>query len=441
MKEKISPFQMILLVVLGFAILVGVLLFSSQRNSSNTQGVPVTMWGTVPQDTVQQLIDTILTANRNSISLTYVAFTPDEFDAAFVEALASGNGPDLVILDNNSIVKHENKLSLVSYDYYPQKVFKDTFIDAGNILLKSDGIVGFPFIIDPMVMYYNKSVLNSEGVASLPKYWNDFTNLVPNLTKKDSLFTISRSVLPFGEFRNVPKARDIFAMLVMQAGNPIIVRNTDATRDVYNDTSFISIFQDRLGLDLIPAEAALTFFTQFSNPSKVSYTWNRSLPNAEAMFLSGDLVFYFDYASQYAQLQRKNPNLNFDVALMPQSQRDMNEKITGGTLSFIGLVKSSPKLEAAFNTAYILTNYENVSILNTILNLPPVRRDLLGNTNNNAALQVFHESALITKPFMDPDQKQTQKIFTDMVESVVSGRLSGSEAVRRAHEEFSSYVK
>ena len=439
MKEKISTFQIILFVVLGFAIIIGVLVFSFQKSSSTKQTGPVTMWGTLPSDIVRQLTEKINEAKQDSINLNYVEFTAVEFEQKLIEALASGTGPDMIVINDDLLVEHENKLSTIAYEFYPQKTFKDTFVEAGDVLLKNDGISGLPWIIDPMVMYYNRSILNTEGISLPPKYWSDFLTLVPSLVKKDSSFNLQRAALSLGEFRNVKYAKEIFATMIMQAGNPIITRNYTPA-DSFERTEFISTFADRLGFSVVPAEAALSYFVQFSNPTKTAYTWNRALPNSEDMFLSGDLVFYFGLASEYQNLQKKNPNLNFDVAIMPQSQ-STGAKITYADLYTIGFIKNSPNLQNAFNVGYMLTSPENVSILSSIMNLPPVRRDLLVNKNDNAALQTFYSSALIAKTFLDPSAQDTTRIWTDMIESVISGRTNENDAILRANAELKKYLK
>lgn len=439
MKEKISTFQIILFVALGFAIIIGVMIFSFQRSTSTQQTGPVTMWGTLPSDVIRELTDKINEVKQDTINLNYVEFTALEFEQKLIEALAAGAGPDVVVFNDDLLVRHENKLSPIAYEFYPQKTFKDTFIEAGDVLLKTDSVSGLPWIVDPMVMYYNRSILNTEGIALPPKYWDEFLTLVPRLVRSNSSFNIQRAALSLGEFRNVKYAKEIFATLVMQAGNPIFQRNYVPT-DSFERTEFISTFADRLGFPVVPAEAALTYFTQFSNPTKTSYTWNRALPNSEEMFLAGDLVFYFGLASEYKNLQRKNPNLNFDVAMMPQS-RSSNQNITYADLYFIGFIKNSPNLQNAFNAAYTLTSPENIGNLSSIMNLPPVRRDLLVHKNDNAALQTFYSSALIAKPFVDPNVQETSRIWTDMVESVISGRSNETDAVIRADAEIEKYLK
>lgn len=433
MNDKKSPFQIILFAILVIAIVAGVLIFSMQRQKQTNTNDPVTIWGTLSQDVFSAYLNQINEANRDSIKASYKEFEVDKFETALVEALASGTGPDMVIMKDDWLVRHENKLYTVGYDYLPQKMYKETFIEAGDILLKPNGISGFPFIIDPLVMYYNRATLNSAGISFAPKYWDEFLKVVPGLVRKDSSFNISKSAVALGEFRNIKNAKEILVTLTAQAGNQIVTRNFDTQNQ--NVGRFIVNLDGRNGFAVAPADAALNYYTQFSNPSKTLYSWNRALPNSDEMFLSGNLAFYFGLASEYFTIQRKNPNLNYDVAVLPQS-RSSDGKFTYGDLYFIGIINNSKFISSALGAADVLTNSGNLMLLANILNLPPVRRDLLVEQNSNAVLQNFNLSALIAKPFIDPDSAKTTKIFSDMVESYTSGRSLISEAIERAQSEL-----
>ncbi len=49
------------------------------------------------------------------------------------------------------------------------------------------------------------------------------------------------------------------------------------------------------------------------------------MSDSKNMFLAGDLALYFGFASELDDLKNKNPNLNFDVTLFPQTG-DLNLK-------------------------------------------------------------------------------------------------------------------
>ena len=60
-------------------------------------------------------------------------------------------------------------------------------------------------------------------------------------------------------------------------------------------------------------ESVLRFYTQFADPAKETYSWNKTFQNDKNAFISGKLAFYFGYASEYKDIQQKNPNLRFDI--------------------------------------------------------------------------------------------------------------------------------
>ncbi len=439
MKEKNSPFRIIFFAILIVLIILGVFVFSLQRQSATPAGVAVVIWGDLDERILDNLVEKINKEVRDSVNIEYQQIPSGEFEDLLIENLASGTGPDMVLMSDDLLIKHENKLFLINYDFYPQKDYKNTFIEAGDILVRKDGLVGLPYIVDPMVMYWNRSLLNSAGISKPPEYWDELPNMILKLTKKDSALNIQRAGIALGEFKNIKNAKAIFLSLIMQAGNPIISYNFEKTES-FGSLDFISTFEERLGYVVRPVETATNFFTEFSNPSKNVYSWNRALPNSEDMFLAGDLAFYFGLASEYENIRKKNPNLNFDVTIMPQS-RQSNTGTVYGDMIFLGLIKNSQNLGNAFNTAKILTSQNNIKFLAETLNLPPVRRDLLIDQNSNAALQTFYSSALITKPFLDPDVEKTQQIFTNMIESFVSGRESLSTTISRAGSEIKKLLE
>ncbi|MDO8548290.1 MAG: hypothetical protein Q7R71_01305, partial [bacterium] len=64
--------------------------------------------------------------------------------------------------------------------------------------------------------------------------------------------------------------------------------------------------------------------------------------------------------------------------------------------------------------------------------LPPARRDVVIDTSNNAAIQVFVQSSLIARGWLDPAPAQTDALFKTMVDSVVSGLQLPGGAVAEA---------
>lgn len=436
---KQSPFQIILLVVAGIAIVIGVLLFAFNQRDSAQLRQGVTIWGTVPAVDVNAVIADILERDRNSINVTYQEFSRATFESELVERLATGEGPDIVLLPQDLIVQHENKFQRIPYDLYPERTFKDIFIEEGELFLHPEGITGIPFVVDPMVMYWNRTLFTRAGLSEPPREWGKILDIVPQLTIKDSSFAVTKSGVALGEFRNVTNAKEIFLTLLLQAGNPLIFRNVDDEDLSRRSGDYTVLLSAPLGYAVRPAEAALNFYTQFSNPAKAVYSWNRSLPSSQDMFVSGDLAIYFGFASEFDLMRKKNPTLNFDVALMPQSSNGALS--TFANMHSFAITRTTKNFDSALYAITRLTEPESIAFLSERQFLPPVRRDLLRGQNDNAVMTVLYNAALRSKGVYDLDPEETESIFQDMVESYVTGRSSAGEAITDAEDLLNSIAQ
>ncbi len=438
MKDS-NTFQTILLFVFGFFIIIAVLGFAGilpgfgGKNEKVFLG-NVTIWGTLPERTVSGLIGDVY-AGEESVKITYKQKSAETFDRDLVEALASAVGPDVILLPQDLIVRHRDKISPISYETVSQRGFQDRFIEEAELYLSNAGILALPLTIDPMVMYWNRDLFSAAGISSVPKTWDEYRLIVPRLTKKDRTgANIVQSALPFGEFRNVDHAKDILSLLILQAGNPITQKLAE------QDEKVVSVLKEQFNLDIPPTEAALRFFTEFSNPVKESYTWNRSLPSSQEAFVAGSSAVYVGYASERAELERKNPHLNFDVAQIPQPS-GLSRAITFGNMEALAILKSSPNFTASFRAVALLSDTDFVDALSKDLGLPPARRDLLGGTPPDAFAEVFYDAALISRAWLDPAPERTETVFQNMVEVIVSGRSKISEAVSAASVELTRLLR
>lgn len=434
--ERTSLFQTIIFAVAGVAIIAGVLVFSFVTGKGSQPAAHMEMWGTIDQLLMENIISGILTQEEGVINVTYTQIDREDFDTEFIERLAEGTGPDIVILPQDLLVKHQNKLLTASYEFYPQRLFKDTFIEEGELFTHSDGIMGMPFTVDPLVMYWNRSHFTNAGIANPPQYWTELVNIAPSLSQVDSTFTISKSAVAMGEIENVRNGKEIFATLLMQAGNPMVIRDENVPGEYDN---YVPILDSRLGYKILPAEAALDYFAQFSNPSKNVYSWNRSLPDSQDRFVSGDLSIYFGFASEVDVIKRRNPNLNFDIALMPQSGNGNSHVF--GKMNALSIVKSTSNPDEAFRVISKMTEPYAAQSIADELGLPPVRRDLLVEQPDDAFKTVFYQSALRSFGIYEIDKEQTDVILKDMVEAYTSGRMRSSQAVSRAQAELKALIE
>lgn len=430
-----TNFQVALLAVCAFLGLLAVLVFSGivplPGAAQDVYGGEVVLWGTLPSEQLGQFLADFNSVNGEQFALVYVQKNSASFENELVSALASGKGPDLVLFPHDLLVRQADKLYPIPYTSITERDFKDTYIDEGELYMGRSGTAALPLYVDPLVMYWNRDLFSSNGIAEPPKVWEQFPALPEKLTVRDSRGNITQSAVGLGGVRNILWSKDILATLLMQVGDFIVARTQDGEIEAVLGGGVDSRSS---------APAAVRFYTEFSNPSKTSYSWNSALPNSKTAFESGILAIYFGHASEYESIKQKNPHLNFDVAPMPQRENSPR-KITFGRMYGVGVLAASKNLNTAFTAAYILASAENSRALSLLVNLPSARRAIVGEAVENPALDVFNRSALISRGWLDPSPSETDVVFADMIESVIINKATEEQAVSDASRRLDSLLR
>ena len=435
-----TKFQAIVIAIFLVFIIIGVAVFATYKGGSSTKALPtIEVWGTFPSATFAQLLQNINLTRSESIRINYVQKAPEQFTKDFIETLARGKGPDAVLLPQELLLKHIDKVITIPATILPERTFKDTYVQQAEEYISSNGILALPFTIDPLVMYWNRDMFTNAGIPTYPKFWDEFGSIGKYLTIKDENSNIRKSALALGEFRNVTHAREVFGALLMQAGNPVVTVTSQTTSDGVVDVAESALANGSIrGQD--SSNAALNFFIKFSNPADTDYSWNRSLSQSQSSFLSGNLATYFGFASELTGMRTKNPNLNFDVAPFPQARKGQN-RVTYGTMYGLSIVRSAADPTTTFSILSNLIPPESQTFLSKTTYLPPVRRDLIALGNADPYLANFYDSALISRGWLDPDAQNTSAILQEMVESVTSGRKTNFEAIKDADTKLNSLIR
>ena len=160
------------MIIFAVFAMVGVGFFAMQRSDTTSAVGNVSIWGTIDDRVMTELIANVLDADTaNTVSYKY--FTKDNFDAELVEAIAEGRGPDIILLPHENILRHRAKIVTIPFETMPERSFIDSFADGSSIFRMNDGYIGFPFYVDPIVMYWNKSIFINEGILKPPTYWDE----------------------------------------------------------------------------------------------------------------------------------------------------------------------------------------------------------------------------------------------------------------------------
>ena len=428
-----TRFQMILLIAFGVFIVVGVIFFSVGRSGNQANVSNLSVWGFMSSDDFAEILQDSGLDEDKRFNISYSQVDQNSLDEQFVNALADGEAPDVLYLYQDQLLKQGNRLYTIEYDLYPQREFQNTFVEGAEILTKSDGLRAIPVTVDPIVLYWNRDIFTENNVLEAPKNWPAFTSsLIFQFTKKEGSINITQSALPLGTWNNLTNSKAILSALIQQGGGNVTEKNSGEV---------ISSLNIKGANNLLPAESALTFFTDFSNPQKDFYTWNRSLPPSLDYFASGRSAMYLGFASEKSLIKAKNPNLNFDIAYIPQSVGN-TKKITYGNFLSLAVPNATKDLSGAVNLIYRLTGEDSAKSHASILGVAPARKDLLSKPNLADAFEsAIFDSAVIARSWLDPDKQKTDIIFSDMINSVVSGQKRVSDSVSIADRELSNLLR
>lgn len=429
-----NNFQTILVAIFLAFFVFGVLIFSGIINFKSTPADSltgnVTIWGTLPSDEVLDLFSNIDQSN-SALVVNYIEQKDVNYSQKLTESFAKDQAPDLFIIPSDKLISSSSYTYKIPYSSVSEKSFKDSFIDGADILLTKDGILGYPILVDPIVLYYNKNMLSNESILYPPSSWDELFTMTSSLNKKSKDGLLSQSMIALGQYDNVNHVKEILSTLLLQNNNPIVDIKDNKFRSAIKypspDGSFV-------------LNQILAFFLDFSNPSKDSYSWNRSMPNSFDSFTADKLAFYLGYGSELFKIESVNPNLSFDVAMVPQT-KGTNIKRTYGQMYTIVANKRSKNLSSALKVQNMIMSPDFLKELSIKTSLPSASRSLLAEKPKDPYLFTFFDSAIVSRTWLDPNKEQTDSIFRELIENSLSNKISSSEIINKANNQLDLLLK
>ena len=432
---NLKPFQVIIMGIFGFIALAGLVLFANfQGFSSGAAKVgTVSIWGTLPANEFNYAMSSFRDTHQEYASVSYTERPQETFDADLAEAIASGRGPDLVIISQEDLLAAEAKLALIPSSTISERDFRDNYLPIHELYLVQGGTYAIPFLVDPLVLYYNRPILASSGAARPPSSWEAVTGLAAVVNQQTDTQTVTRSLIALGTYENVENARAILSLLFLQAGYGVTERtNTGVQSNLANSGG------NNFGSS--PGESALNFYTEFANPLKTVYSWNRSLPESREAFVAGDLALYLGFASERAGLALANPNLDFDMAPAPVPSLSTT-RISYGQAYAFAIPRASGNSEGALRVALTLSEKDSAPLFAHALGMAPAHRGALSPLPGDLFEPIYYPEALIARGWLSPAPEETDRIFATMINNVLSGRESVASAINTASQSLNAALK
>ncbi|WP_256756875.1 ABC transporter substrate-binding protein [Cohnella sp. WQ 127256] len=278
------------------------------------------------------------------------SFPYDQLKSKLLPAVAGGEGPDVLLLDQVWIAQYAAAKYIVPLDDYMGKSevkAEDYFAGAWGAGSFKNNVYAIPFDVGVWgVLYYNKDMFKAAGLdpEKPPVTWDEFNQYAQQLTK-DGKFGTSNWA---GSSESVQCLVDAFTVagggkLLDESGKKILI-NEDA------------------GVKALEFWAGMS---EFSPPGSVG----KNEEDAMTLFTSGQtaMTMYGEWGQD--TIKTRAPSMNYGVANLPKPEGGESIGTFGGFN--LAINSNSSKKDLAWEFIQYSTNYENQK---TITMLTPANK-------------------------------------------------------------------
>ncbi len=413
-------------------ILAGILFFSSgaKPKPTNNGKVDLVWWKTFEDSAnIQDLVNDYQTTHKN-VTITFVKKNAADYEQELVNAIAAGRGPDIFSIHNDWLPQQIDKMAPAPEKLISFRTYKDSFVDvATSDFVKDNKIYAIPLSVDLLALYFNKDIFGSLSISQPPTTWPELVSDVQKITKVSQPGSFSRSAIAMGTSGNVSRAVDILSLLMLQNGTQFYTVDLNSASFDQQQTSTGS---DK---SFNPGSTALAFYTQFADPSKVSYTWNIKSNFSIDAFTQGRVAMMLGYQYMEPMIRAKAPNLNWDVAAVPQVSDQVN-RVNFANYWGEGVSKSSKNQVVAWDFLNFISQKTELDKYYAKHKLVASRKDMLPAQVTDTDIGVFAENALTAKSVYKKDANLFEGVFTKMIDDVILRNFTPDDALHNAVQQI-----
>jgi multiple sugar transport system substrate-binding protein len=422
----------LLLALLGITLLAAGCGGSTSSSGSNKQ-VILNFWDPFETSENFQPLITAYEQLHPNVQIIYTKKDITTYPSDVLDALASGNGPDIFSINNAWLPEYKDKVAPATTTTYSFTDYKNSFVDAAvNDFTINQQVYGVPLYVDSLALYYNKDILGSAGIATPPKTWDELSADVQKIKRADKTGYFTLSGLAAGTNANVNRAVDILYLMMLQQGT--VPYNQD-----HSQPSF-ALGQQQNGQFTNPGLSGLNFYTSFANPASLNYNWNSRSDYSTDAFANGRAAFLYSYSYTEADIKQKNPNLNFDVAPVPQPNLD-NPSVNFANYWGEVVSKQSKNQLVAWDFLKFISSKDSLDKYYALHKQPSSRKDLIAIQINDPDIGVFANANLTAKSFYRPDQVELDNIFGQLIDNVILKGLPADRALEQAQAQASAVTQ
>lgn len=396
---------------------------------------PVTIdyWGV--WDTPGQLNSLIKAyqAQHPTIRVNYRNFRYEEYEQKLLEAWADDRGPDVFsipvtwlkeyqrrlepmpatikvpVLEVVGTIKQEVVTSVKEFQGLSPNDVKRKFVPVvyEDVVL-DDKVYGLPYALDTLATFYNVDILSKEGLPEPIIDFHDLVEQASKITKATESNQILQSAVALGGTDNIPRFFDIFSSIMLQNGVEAAGSSFDPLKNVDSQQRFIE---------------ALSFYTDFGRPGRISYSWNDKMENALEAFANGKLAYFFGYSYHASDLRERGLAFDWDIVNFPQTRGAEGTKYYGDY--WVNVVpKKAKNKDVAWDFVQSTAEADLVTVYLKENQRPTALRSLVNEQLKDEELRIFASQVLTADNWYGGyDIAATEKYLAETIEGLLSGDL------------------
>ena len=257
--------------------------------------------------------------------------------------------------------------------------------------------------------------------------------VVPALTIRDFSLNISQSAIAMGEYDNIQNAFPIISLLLLQGGSALVLEKDKTYQVALDDT--VSTNKAK------PFSEVMSFYINFNNVSNTLYSWNKAQTGDRESFLNEKLAMYFGFGSEARIIEERNPNLNFDIAQVPQGATvSASAKRTYGRFYAFMIPKSAPNKTGAYTVMQELGSQSNAQKIADSYGLAPATRAALAVGSNDIYGREIYAAVAQSRGWLNPNLNQTDETFKKLLNDISANRSdvyrATSDAIKRLQQAY-----
>lgn len=385
--------------------------------------VTLTFWKPFENtENLQPLFDAYMAKHPN-VTIVYSKKDIKNYEEELIDDLASGTGPDIFSINNSWLPEYMDKIAPAPEKTFSIKEYKDAFVDVVmSDFTEGNKIYGTAMSVDSLALYYNKDLMGTVGIATPPKTWGELSADTQKIKRLDNKGYFTRSGAALGTNANINRAADIVYLFMLQQG---AVPFSSEGQPTFADQV------EKNGNYINPGIAGFTYYTSFAQPSSINYNWNAKSDYSIDAFANGRVAYLYSYAYTRQTIKQKSPNLNFDVAAVPQPNLD-NPSVNFANYWGEVVSKQSKNQAVAWDLLKFMTSKEALDKYYAQNKVPSSRKDLVELQIQDPEIGVFAHANLTAKSFYKPDQAKIDDIFGTAIDNVILRGFTASEAMNQA---------